>query len=72
MSEYFNPSQPTGKSSEPDSPLHDEKPSNETDRKDDATCTYGGSTYNKGATICINHDQYQCGNSGWFKNGSKC
>lgn len=35
-------------------------------------CTHQGQQYSKGSIICINGDQYQCGNSGWFKNGKKC
>jgi len=67
----FTPSKPIGRSNEPDSPLHDKEP-DKADAAADATCTYQGSTYSKGATICINHDTYQCGNNGWFKNGGKC
>jgi hypothetical protein len=37
-----------------------------------ATCTHGGSTYEKGDTICVNKVELQCGNNGWFKNGNKC
>ena len=72
MSESFTPSRPTGKSDEPDSPLHDARPTGESTATTTATCTYQGQTYQKGAVICINEDQYQCGNSGWFKNGKKC
>jgi hypothetical protein len=67
----FKPSTPVGRSTEADSPLLDEKPVDENEAAA-ATCTYEGQTYQKGATICINKDQYQCGNNGWFKNGSKC
>jgi hypothetical protein len=72
MDEKFTPSQPIGRSDGPDSPLLDEQPSDETNTAADATCTFEGQTYNKGATICINKEQFQCGNSGWFKNGKKC
>jgi len=69
----FTPSEPIGKSEEPDSPFHDKSPSVDANASAvDATCTYKGSTYSKGAKICINKTQFECGNNGWFKNGKSC
>jgi hypothetical protein len=66
----FVPSQAIGKTDAPDSPLFESE--EEANRFAQATCTHNGSTYQKGATVCINHVPYKCGNNGWFKNGTKC
>ena len=68
----FKPSEPIGKSEKPDSPLHDKEPDANKTAAADTTCTYQGSTYKKGDTICINHDKYECGYDGWFSIGRKC
>lgn len=66
-------SKPIGKTDQTDSPLFNSKEEAErgspTPRN---TCNYQGSEYSQGAHVCINHDDYQCGSSGWFKTGAHC
>jgi hypothetical protein len=37
-----------------------------------ATCTYRGNSYGKGARICMNGKWHECGNNGWTNLGSNC
>jgi hypothetical protein len=64
-------SQPIGTTSEPDSPFIS-KPTEDTGSSAAITCSYNGSTYQKGEHICINHDHYECGKGGWFRTGCHC
>ncbi len=36
------------------------------------TCTYQGTTYNKGDKICINKTVHKCGSNGWFMINKSC
>lgn len=53
----------------PDSPVYESREEHDAVK---ATCTWGGYTYVKGDTRCSNGVEYECGESGWFKNGNSC
>lgn len=36
------------------------------------TCTYEGTTYSKGQTICKNKTVHKCGSNGWFVINKSC
>ena len=68
----FKPSEPIGRSDEPDSPMVDEEPADDTGTAT-ASCTYQGSSYSPGAVICINKTQFKCASNGnWVKTGFSC
>lgn len=38
----------------------------------DVTCTYQGTSYKKGAQLCINKQTHECGRDGWINLKTKC
>ncbi len=66
-------SEPIGKTDQPDSPMFNSQEEAERAPKMQLkTCNWAGGQYNTGATVCYNHEQYQCGSNGWYKTGRAC
>ena len=61
-------STPLGKTDQPDSPIYDSREAADLD----VTCTWQGSSYGKGAQVCIGGKKHECGNNGWINLGFNC
>lgn len=69
MDEEFVASEPIGPSDEPDSPIYDELPVDDsaTAPQGDGSCSVYGKKYKNGAMVCGNNRKYQCRNGVWVK-----
>lgn len=73
MATEFTASEPTGRSNKPDSPVVPGNASITTQADaESVSCTYQGSTYGKGARICMGGKVHECGKDGWVNLGTKC
>jgi hypothetical protein len=67
MAEEFVTSEPIGDSDEPNSPIYDEAPPEDSLMAATGTgyCTLNGKKYKEGAQVCGNNHKYTCRNGNW-------